>query len=193
VESDRPGLEHYGWRVGSLEDLTGYEKTLGERGVETEWFEGEPGQDRGLRFTDPAGMTAELYWEMDAEQAPTNRHGIAPERLSHIVFATSAVDEVVSLYCDVFGFKVSDVIQAPDGTAGCFMRCGPMHHTLAVLRAPIPGALHHIAWQVPSFEALKSAADVLSQTGNEIEYGPGRHGIGQNTYLYFRDPDRMRM
>src|SRR6266542_1309115 len=33
----------------------------------------------------------------------------------------------------------------------------------------------------------ESAADV------EIEFGPGRHGMGEQDYLYFREPDGVRI
>lgn len=193
TQADRPGVEHYAWRVGAPEDLDHYEKLLASHGFETQRFEGEPGQDVGLRFTDPAGMTAELYWEMAATGRKAKGGGIAPERVSHIVFATSAIEEFITLYRRVLGFQVSDYIQTPAGNVGCFMRCNPEHHTLAVLHAPVPGALHHVAWYVPTFDGLKNAADILTDRGGEIEFGPGRHGIGENTYLYFRDPDRMRL
>lgn len=188
-----PGLEHYGWRVGSPDDLDHYAEVLGARGIDTDRYEDELGQDVGLRFLDPAGMTVELYWHMDQGAESRERRGISPERISHIVIATSEIDAFVGLYRDVLGFKVSDYIHAPDGTVGCFMRCNPDHHSLAVLKAPVPGALHHIAWKMGSFDGLKDAADVLSSAGAEIEFGPGRHGIGANTYLYFRDPDRIRL
>jgi len=194
TQADRPGVEHYAWRVGAPEDLNEYEKLLRSHGFESQRFEGEPGQDVGLRFTDPAGMQVELYWDMElAGSKGRTRGGVSPERVSHIVFATSALDEFVALYRRVFGFQVSDWIESPAGTVGCFMRCNPDHHTLAVLRAPVPGALHHVAWYVPTFDGLKNAADAIVDGGHEIEFGPGRHGIGENTYLYFRDPDRMRL
>lgn len=193
-QAERPGLEHYAWRVGGPDELNTYEKLLGDRGVATTRFDGEDGQDVGVRFTDPAGMTCELYWEMENVGKRPAFRGIGPERPSHIVFATAAVDEMVAFYRDVMGFMVSDEIVAPDGMlVGCFMRNNPDHHSLAVLRAPVPGALHHVAWHVPSFDGLKRAADLLAAGNHDIEYGPGRHGIGENTYLYFRDPDRMRM
>jgi catechol 2,3-dioxygenase len=192
-QADRPGVEHYAWRVGGPEELDTYEQLLGSHGFETHRFEGESGQDVGLRFKDPAGLTVELYWEMESVGPKSRHRGIAPERVSHMVVATSAIEEFIALYRDVLGFQVSDYIQTPGGTVGCFMRCNPEHHSLAVLHAPVPGALHHLAWYVPSFDGLKDAADILSETGNGIEFGPGRHGIGENTYLYFRDPDRMRL
>jgi catechol 2,3-dioxygenase len=194
TEAERPGVEHYAWRVGSPDDLDTYEQALRAHGIETERFEDEPGQDVGVRFTDPAGMTCELYWEMESVGSKGRRAGgVSPERISHIVFATSALEELVDLYRTVFDFKVSDWIESPGGPVGCFMRCNPDHHSLAVLKAPVPGALHHVAWYVPTFDGLKGAADALVAGGNDIEYGPGRHGIGENTYLYFRDPDRMRL
>jgi catechol 2,3-dioxygenase len=37
------------------------------------------------------------------------------------------------------------------------------------------------------------AADVVIESGTPIEYGPGKHGHGENTYLYFREPGGHRI
>ena len=37
------------------------------------------------------------------------------------------------------------------------------------------------------------AADVLMEAGTHIEFGPGRHGMGEQTYLYFREPGGVRL
>ena len=52
----------------------------------------------------------------------------------------------------------------------------------------IPGRLHHLAFWVDTVEDVLRAADVLMESGVHIEFGPGRHGMGEQTYLYFREP-----
>jgi len=34
---------------------------------------------------------------------------------------------------------------------------------------------------------------VLMEAGAHIEFGPGRHGMGEQTYLYFREPGGIRL
>ena len=42
-------------------------------------------------------------------------------------------------------------------------------------------------------EDLLQAADILMENGTPIEYGPSIHGIGEQNFLYFRDPSTMRV
>jgi hypothetical protein len=46
---------------------------------------------------------------------------------------------------------------------------------------------------VDTREDLLQAADVLMENGTHIEYGPSIHGIGEQNFLYFRDPSSMRV
>lgn len=55
--------------------------------------------------------------------------------------------------------------------------------------------LHHFAFTVPDVNALMRAADVAGDLGfgDEIDRGPGRHGISNAVFLYLRDPDQHRV
>ena len=57
----------------------------------------------------------------------------------------------------------------------------------------VPGRLHHLAFWVESQAALLRGADLLLESGTAIEFGPGVHGIGEQGYLYFRDPAGLRI
>ncbi|MFB6222974.1 MAG: VOC family protein [Haloarcula sp.] len=54
---------------------------------------------------------------------------------------------------------------------------------------PTTGPIYHIAFEVPDFEALKAAEEGLREMEHPIYRGPGRHGPGDNFFLYFPDPD----
>ena len=55
------------------------------------------------------------------------------------------------------------------------------------------GRLHHFALWVDTSEALQRAADLLLDSGVEIETGPGRHGMGEQDYLYLKEPGGNRL
>ena len=60
----------------------------------------------------------------------------------------------------------------------------------------IPGfsvEIHHLAYWLDQRLDVERAADMLMEAGVPIEYGPGRHGMGFQTYLYFREPGGMRI
>ncbi len=55
--------------------------------------------------------------------------------------------------------------------------------------------LHHFAYTVPEMRDLIHACDVAASMGYgpRVERGPGRHGIGNALFVYFRDPDGHRL
>jgi catechol 2,3-dioxygenase len=56
----------------------------------------------------------------------------------------------------------------------------------------VPGRIHHFAWWVDSRDELLRAADVLLGADIPIEFGPGRHAMGEQDYLYAREPGGAR-
>lgn len=54
---------------------------------------------------------------------------------------------------------------------------------------PTTGPIYHIAFEVPNYKALKAAEEGLREMNHPIYRGPGRHGPGDNFFLYFPDPD----
>jgi catechol 2,3-dioxygenase len=55
------------------------------------------------------------------------------------------------------------------------------------------GRSHHFAWWLDLPTDVTRAADVLIESGTPCEYGPGKHGHGENTYLYVREPGGHRV
>ncbi|RQG86694.1 bleomycin resistance protein [Natrarchaeobius halalkaliphilus] len=54
---------------------------------------------------------------------------------------------------------------------------------------PTTGPIYHIAFEVPNYQSIRDAADELEARNHPIYRGPGRHGPGNNIFLYFPDPD----
>jgi catechol 2,3-dioxygenase len=59
--------------------------------------------------------------------------------------------------------------------------------------SPVSGRVNHIAYFVDSREELLRAADVLLNADVAIEFGPGKHGMGEQDYLYVREPGGVRL
>jgi catechol 2,3-dioxygenase len=58
---------------------------------------------------------------------------------------------------------------------------------------PARGRINHFAYYVETTDMLLRAADVLINAGTEIEFGPGKHGMGEQGYLYAREPSGLRV
>ena len=54
---------------------------------------------------------------------------------------------------------------------------------------PTKGPIYHIAFEVPDYESLQTAKSELEARDHPVYRGIGRHGPGDNLFLYFPDPD----
>ena len=116
---------------------------------------------------------------------------IPVKRLNHAVLYVRDARQAADFYGRVFGFEVVSEIAG----RAVFMRSptGGNHHDLGLFSvgsaAPRPPrgstGLYHLAWEVPSIEALADAAEELGKAG--ALGGASDHGVSKS--LYGADPD----
>lgn len=110
-------------------------------------------------------------------------------RLQHLVIASTSIEMLSEFYQDIIGFQLSDRVEKPDGTSTAhFLRGDNEHHCFAIFAAD-ENRLDHHCYEAQSWNDIRDWADHLSAKGVEIMWGPGRHGAGNNLFLFFRDPD----
>lgn len=68
-----------------------------------------------------------------------------------------------------------------------FLRCGRKHHVLSFNRAP-HASVNHVAYVMANVDGVMTGLANLRAHGREPDWGPGRHGPGNNIFAYFRDP-----
>jgi catechol 2,3-dioxygenase len=127
---------------------------------------------------------------------------VRPRRIAHLGLISRDLDRFVSFYEEVLGFQVSDRMPYPEDSPyyeGVWMRCNSDHHVFSVFgmrdtppapadpRAPRPG-MHHVAFEMESFEALRQAARMVRERGIPLQ-GQRTGGPGCQLRLYFWDPD----
>jgi catechol 2,3-dioxygenase-like lactoylglutathione lyase family enzyme len=139
---------------------------------------------QALVFTDPKGTEIELFREHDLTPLPARTSGIAPLKLGHIAFSVPSAHNMSEFYAGVLGFRVSDWIE----DKFVFMRCGPDHHTVNFLNGATT-FMHHIAYELKDWAHVLTACEVLGREKRPIIWGPGRHRVGHNIFIYHRDPD----
>jgi catechol 2,3-dioxygenase-like lactoylglutathione lyase family enzyme len=131
----------------------------------------------------PDGLTIDIAAARPSSGAKPST-GIMPRKLGHVAFKVPDVQKTVDFYVNVFGFRVSDWM----GDFFAFLRCGPDHHTVNLLRGDKP-KIHHIAFEAENWDHVRRACDFLAAHKMPIIWGPGRHGIGHNIFIYHRNPD----
>lgn len=171
--------------VDAAVDLSAAGRDLQERGIKSERRQNiTPGLQNVLVFDDPNGMRVELFSESKLLPRTEARIGTAPTKLGHIAFMVRDAKEMVDFYTTVLGFRVSDWA----GDFFAFLRCGPDHHTVNFLRGD-EQRMHHFAFELKDWAHVQKACDHFGEKDVQIVWGPGRHGIGHNIFIYHFDPD----
>lgn len=135
----------------------------------------------GFGFRDPHGRIFQVV-HGDARREPSAPTRDRPLRLTHVVLNSHAVDETQAFLSKVLGFTLADRT-----VAIAFMNCNSDHHTLAV-GVSDNDALNHIAFLMPDGDAVMRGGGRMKDAGFPIQWGPGRHGPGNNLFNYFIDP-----
>lgn len=119
----------------------------------------------------------------------------APQRsglrgpLQHLTLATFDVGAIEGFYAGRLGFLVSDrVIDDKGDVATCFMRSTEEHHTLGCFRASRKGIDHH-SYEAGEWTTIRDWADRFAARNIPLMWGPGRHGPGNNLFIFIEDPD----
>ena len=105
-----------------------------------------------------------------------------PLRLAHAVLNSHAIDAAQAFLEQALGFVLADRTRIM-----AFMNCDADHHSLALGDAD-NDALNHIAFLMPTLDAVMRGGGRMKDAGHAIEWGPGRHGPGDNAFNYFIDP-----
>ena len=141
----------------------------------------EPGGGEAVCVADADGRIFELV-HGDARHTPLATHAVQPVRLAHAVLNSHRVEHSREFMERVFDFSLSDRTRIM-----AFMRCNDDHHSVA-LGDTDNDALNHIAFVMPDLDGVMRGAGRMKDAGYAIEWGPGRHGPGNNAFNYFVGP-----
>lgn len=145
----------------------------------------EPGGGEGVVVRDPQGRILRFVWG-DEKHAARPEHKDKPIRLAHAVLNSHDVATGLPFYENALGFKLSDRTRIM-----AFMRIPTKpsgdHHSIALADAD-NDCLNHIAFVMPNLESVMRGGGRMRDAGYGIEWGPGRHGPGDNAFNYFVGP-----
>ncbi|PUB32307.1 catechol 2,3-dioxygenase [Promicromonospora sp. AC04] len=196
--ADRAHARRIGLRVRTADDVVAAERFCKAANLQFERLE-RPHQGPTLQFRDPVGTLVELTSEMDVvprkmQDYHEYRSG-APQRIDHYQVVTYDVQTATDFWAGL-GMRMSEYTAKDDTDElwGTWLECKGNTHDLVFTNGKGP-RLHHFAFAVPDATSLIHAADVAGALGfgDEIDRGPGRHGISNALFLYLRDPDQHRV
>ena len=142
----------------------------------------DPAGGNVLVIRDPDGRRIEIVHgdALRANDTPTPQD--QPIRLAHAVLNSHAVEKTREFFEKALGFVLADRTRIM-----AFMNCDNDHHSIA-LGDTDNDALNHVAFLMPTLDAVMRGGGRLKDKGLPPQWGPGRHGPGDNAFNYFVDP-----
>ena len=143
-----------------------------------------PGAGYGFGFKDVEGRNFAVVCNV------TDHHDLRPQadrpvKLSHVNLNCRDNDATFEFLSAALGFKLSDRTRQFR-----FIRCNADHHSL-VLGFNDNANLNHIAFEMPDLDSVMRGIGRMRDHGYAVEWGPGRHGPGNNVFAYFCGPREL--
>lgn len=184
------GIAHFGFEVRDEDGLAAVESRLRAAGVDVRpldagYLDAAIGSASGIETTTPEGTTVHFHTAVQRQGENAGDPGRRPLKYQHVTMGTADLAATVSFFVDVIGFRISD--QLADGRF-CWLRSDKDHHTLAIVQTGHAGVLDHYSYDLAQWEDFKTWCDRLTELDVDVQWGPGRHGPGNNLFVFFDDP-----
>jgi catechol 2,3-dioxygenase-like lactoylglutathione lyase family enzyme len=139
----------------------------------------------GFGCKDPEGRNLAFVCDCaDHAEAPPDAD--RPRKVTHVNLNVADFDASVSFFTDVLGFRVID-----DNAPLWFLHCANTdHHSVVFARTGL-STLNHIAFEMADADSVMRGIGRMKDNGYPLEWGPGRHGAGNNVFGYFCGPDEV--
>lgn len=110
-------------------------------------------------------------------------------RLQHVVVASRNAQAMVDFYTRSIGLIESDrVLDETGSLRTSFLRSDQEHHSFAVFQASEDRFDHH-CYEADDWNAIRDWGDHFAAFRIPVTWGPGRHGPGNNLFIFVHDPD----
>ncbi len=178
-------LASAGFAVRDKEALDGLKERANERGLKPS-SASDPFFSAGAFFvTDPDGNRVVFGLSGGDSNVEMTIRG----PLQHLTLATTDVAAIENFYSNGLGFCVSDKVVREDGKLmTCFMRGNHEHHNLACFYQDRNGIDHH-SYEAGEWDTIRDWCDHFARHDVSLMWGPGRHGPGNNLFIFIKDPD----
>lgn len=185
-EGTSKSLGYAAYAVLDATELAALEGRLAAAGTPYEQIEMEGFAAGAIEFRDPDGNA----FRFGVATGDTGGEaGDLAARLQHVVFASTDVARMLAFFTDIVGFVLSDtVVDEEGGLRTFFVRCSHEHHSLAVFAAH-ENRLDHHCYEAVEWNLIRDWADHFAKQHIKLKWGPGRHGPGDNLFLFIHDVD----
>ncbi len=197
-KSDEAKVFALGFKVAFDKDLDLLEAHFKSMDLPCAWVE-KHGEERTLAAQSPLGLPIEFHAHQTRVPAMMREYieykGLMPLRFDHINSFTPNCQRTYEFFVRQLGFRLTEytLTEKGDMWAAWTHRKGNVHD-MALTNGKGP-RLHHVGIWTASINNIIHLLDVMASQGyvDNIERGPGRHGISNAFFLYILDPDGHRI
>ena len=184
-EGEARTLGHAGFACRDAEGLGAIRQQAQAAGLATHPFETSLFAQGAFSVQDPDGNEIAFGLAAAGDLPAARLRG----PLQHLTLATRDVYAIENFYCDKLGFAVSDHVVNDSGKVmTSFMRSNHEHHTLACFLQDRSGIDHH-SYETGEWIGIRDWSDHFADRHIQLMWGPGRHGPGNNLFIFIVDPD----
>lgn len=188
------GQQIFGWEVADSAALDALAARLEAAGVpvahETAAMADQRCVAEVISFRDPAGNRAEAFHSAQIADEPfkgarvTGGFRAGALGVGHAVLVVPDIDEALSFYRDLLGFRISDFMGPPVNLY--FLHVNARHHSLAIAQGA-GSRMHHLMMEFFSFDDVGRSYDI-AQNEDRVAVTLGRHPNDFMTSFYMRTP-----
>ena len=139
----------------------------------------------GFGCRDPEGRSFAVVCGI-ADHADAADRADRPRKISHVNLNCADNEATFTFMRDALGFRLSDQTRQFR-----FLRCDNADHHSMVIGFNKDATLNHVAFEMPDDDSTMRGIGRMRDHGYPVEWGPGRHGPGNNVFAYFGDPEEM--
>ena len=179
-------LSHAGMVCRNEDNLNGFKDFLNQKELKLKDYNSELYKPGSFSVEDPDKNV--LCFGVLKDKSTASLNGIhAP--LQHLTFASEDVVSFQNFYENKLGFQVTDRVVKNNGElATCFTTSNHEHHTIACFKSSKKGMDHH-SYEAGDWNHIKGWCDHFASNNIKLMWGPGRHGPGNNLFVFIEDID----
>lgn len=179
-------LSHAGMVCRNENNLNGFKDFLNQKELKLKDYNSELYKPGSFSVEDPDKNV--ICFGVLKDKSTASLNGIhAP--LQHLTFASEDVESFQNFYENKLGFQVTDRVVKNNGElATCFTTSNHEHHTIACFKSSKKGMDHH-SYEAGDWNHIKGWCDHFASNNIKLMWGPGRHGPGNNLFVFIEDID----
>jgi catechol 2,3-dioxygenase len=139
----------------------------------------------GFACKDPDGRNLAFVCDC-ADHADGGDRADRPRKIAHINLNARDFEASLAFFTEALGFRLID-----ENAPLWFLHCDNTDHCSIVLAKTNLPTLNHVAFDMPELDSVMRGMGRMKDHGYPIEWGPGRHGPGDNVFAYFCGPDEV--